>query len=75
MKYNKKIDWEERRYEIAKAMMPQVTVLVMDVLNRGQRVEGASGKTIMQVVTERALWYADALIEAMRNGEKQDARG
>lgn len=69
MKYNKKIDWEERRYEIAKVMMPQVTVLIMDVLNRGQRVEGASGKTIMQVVAERALWYADALVEALKTEE------
>ena len=69
MSNNKEIDWEERRYEIAKAMMPQVTVLVLDVLNRGQKIEGASGKTVMQVVAERALWYADALVEALKTEE------
>ena len=69
MNNSKKIDWEERRYEIAKEMMPQVTVLVLDVLNRGQKIEGASGKTVMQLVAERSLWYADALVEALKSEE------
>lgn len=60
------INWEQRRYEIAKDMLPTTTEMVCDVLRRGCKVEGSHGKTIMQMAAERAVWYADALIEELR---------
>ena len=49
MNNSKEIDWKERCYEIANAMMPQVTVLVTDVLNRGQRIEGEKRPPIYKI--------------------------
>lgn len=60
------INWEQRRYEIAKDMLPTTTEMVCDVLRRGGKVEGGHGETIMQMAAERAAWYADALIEELR---------
>ena len=61
-----KIDWEQRRYEIAKEMMPQVFHELTLALQAGAEVEGAEGKTPMEVTAERAVWYADALIRELR---------
>lgn len=60
------IDWEQRRYEIAKEMMPQVLHELTVILNAGGRVEGADGKTPQELTAERTVWFADALIAELK---------
>lgn len=50
---NKVIDWEQRRYEIAKDILSQTFVL-------GSPKGSANN----------AVWYADALIEVLKGGDK-----
>lgn len=64
------IDWELRRYEIAKGMMPQVFHYLTRALQDGAKVEGAEGKTPMEVTAERAVWFADALIAELKKERK-----
>lgn len=63
------IDWEQRRYEIAKTMMPQVFHELTIALHAGVKVEGVAGMTPMEATAERAVWYADALIAELKKGE------
>ena len=49
---SKDIDWEQRRYEIAKHILPQMSI--------SQPMNTA----------ENAVRFADALIEALKGGEK-----
>ena len=65
------IDWEQRRYEIAKEMMPQVFHELTQLLQAGTKVEGVAGKTPMEVTAERAVWYADALIAELKKGKEK----
>lgn len=60
------IDWERRRYEIAKAIFPFASQLTTDTFRSGRKVEGSAGKTVMQVCAETTLYYADALIEELK---------
>lgn len=62
MKDQHDIDWEQRRYEIAKEMMPYCARVLIDVLNSGGKNEEWVGKTANQVVAEASVSYADALI-------------
>ena len=64
------IDWERRRYEIAKGMMPQVFHELIIAFRAGAEVEGVSGMTLMEATAERAVWFADALIAELK--KKQD---
>ena len=57
------IDWEQRRYEIAKEMMPQI---FNELDPEYMLVEGAKGKSPMEVTAESAVRYADALIEELK---------
>ncbi len=60
------IDWEQRRYEIAKAIYPFAAKNACDILRTGVKVEGAAGKTVMQICAGSAIEYTDALIEELR---------
>lgn len=60
------IDWEQRRYEIAKEMMPYCARELIDVLNSGGKNEEWVGKTTNQVVAEASVSYADALIAELK---------
>lgn len=66
------IDWEQRRYEIAKEMMPYCARELIDVLNSGGKNEEWVGKTIQQIASESAVGYADALIERLKGKEEQE---
>ena len=59
---NKVIDWEQRRYEIAKEMLP---VIYYD----DKPQEGEDYLTLQQAAKE-AVRYADALIEELKGGGK-----
>lgn len=64
------IDWEQRRYEIAKEMMPQVFRELTRALQTGLKVDVA-GMTAMEATAERAVWYADALIAELKKEKLQ----
>ena len=64
------INWEQRRYEIAKEMMPYCARVLIDVLNSGGKNEEWVGKTANQVVAEASVSYADALIEQLKRKEQ-----
>lgn len=59
-------DWGQRRYETARDFLPYAAKTVSDVLLKGQKVEGAEGKTVMQVTAEVAVRYADALMDELK---------
>ena len=66
------IDWEQRRYEIAKEVMPYCLKSIIDALNSGHRNEEWAGKTISQIASESAVGYADALIERLEGKEGKE---
>lgn len=55
-----KIDWEQRRYEIAKRMLPAIYV-------EDRPQEGEDYLTLQQAAHE-AVRYADALINELKKG-------
>ena len=57
------IDWEQRRYEIAKEMLP---VIYVD----DNPKEGEDYLTLQQAANE-AVRYADALIKELKKGDKK----
>ena len=63
-----RIYWDQRRYEVAKEMLPFAAKFVTDALLRGDAIEGYDGKNAAQVVADCAVIYADALIERLMNG-------
>lgn len=65
-----RIDWEQRRYEIAKEVLTYCTRELLDALNSGGTREEWVGKTIAQIASESAVGYADALIEQLKGKEQ-----
>lgn len=59
----KDIDWEQRRYEIAKEMLP---VIYVDDIPK----EGEDYLTLQQAANE-AVRFADALIKELKKGDKK----
>ena len=58
---NSEIDWEQRRYEIVKEMMPVIYEQCVDALKLGQRSK-------YEYVAKRAVRFADLLIEELKKG-------
>ena len=56
------IDWEQRRYEIAKEMMPVLYRQGVEVLKYGQSFE-------WEGIVDGAVNFADMLIEKLKKGE------
>ena len=57
------IDWNQRRYEIAKEMLPTIMQTAAAILTRGYGLGSeAKGKTLAEYCAESACTYADALI-------------
>ena len=67
-----KIDWEQRRYEIAKEMMSFCAVDSIELLDEGVVNEKWNGKTIYQIVAENAVHYADALIKELKKKKDEE---
>lgn len=56
------IDWEQRRYEIAKeAMNGLLSTSIMDTNDP---------KQVLEYTAMFSVWFADALIEELKGGEK-----
>ena len=62
------IDWEQRRYEIARTVLPYCAVTTRTILMSGHGIgDQYAGKTIPDAVSEQAIQYADALIERLKS--------
>lgn len=67
-----KIDWEQRRYEIAKEMLPYTAKTSREVLMSGYSLgKDAEGKTLEEFCAFFAISFADALIEELKKGVEQ----
>ena len=62
-KPKQEIDWEQRRYEIAKDMMPVIYQQEVSVSNRGQGI-------ILKDIADIAVSFADMLINELKNKNK-----
>ena len=68
------IDWEQRRYEIAKEMLPYVAETTRSILASGHGLgDEAEGKTVPEVCASSAVVFADALIAELRKNEQVTA--
>ena len=62
------IDWEQRRYEIARTILPYCADTTRTILMSGHGIgDQYAGKTIPDAVSEQAIQYADALIERLKS--------
>ena len=55
MKDQHDVDWEQRRYEIAKEVLTYCAKSLVDALNSGITKEEWVGKTIQQIASESAV--------------------
>lgn len=63
------IDWEQRRYEIAKEMLPYVSETTRSILMSGHSLgDDAKGKTLAEFCVLSAISFADALISELKKG-------
>lgn len=62
-----RIDWEQRRYEIAREMLPYAAETSRSILMSGHSLgDDAKGKTLVEVCASSAVSFADALIAELR---------
>lgn len=62
------IDWEQRRYEIARTVLPYCAETTRTILMSGHGIgDQYAGKTIPDAVSEQAIQFADALIERLKS--------
>ena len=67
------VDWEQRRYEIAKEMLPYVAETTRSILASGHGLgDEAEGKTVPEVCASSAVVFADALIAELRKEKKAE---
>lgn len=66
------VDWEQRRYEIAKEMLPYAAETSRSILMSGHGLgDDAKGKTLAEVCALSAVSFADALIEELRKPQQE----
>lgn len=72
-RYVSEIDWEQRRYEIAKEILPFCCKTAKEILELGRSLgDEYQGMTMAQVVSKSAIKYANALIEELKNNNDDD---
>lgn len=68
---NKPIDWEQRRYEIAKDIIPFIATSTKEILWQGRGLgEEVNDITVQEYCAKHAIFYADALIAELKGGEE-----
>lgn len=61
------VDWEQRRYEIAREILPYAAETSRSILISGHSLgDDAQGKTLAEVCASSAVSFADALIAELR---------
>ncbi len=68
------IDWEQRRYEVAKAMLPLITNQVTAVIAAGKReyLNIPEGCTVATHCARGAIELADALIQGLKGNDNDN---
>ena len=66
------IDWEERRFEIAKTILPYCCQTSKEILLAGGALKDG-GSTFPQKVAYQAVMFADELINELKRHEKDEA--
>ena len=62
------IDWEQRRYEIARTILPYCAETTRIILMGGHGIGTQyAGMSIPEAVSEQAIQFADALIERLKS--------
>ena len=64
---NLNADWEQRRYEVAKAVLPQCIMTAQEVLAHGGRLPYNS---LAETCASNAVSYADELIKQLKGGSE-----
>lgn len=70
MKDQTSVDWEQRRYEIAKDILPYCCQTSKDILLSGGALEN-DGDTFPQKVANQAVMFADELIKELKKDGKE----
>lgn len=65
MRDQREIDWEERRYEIAKEMLPYCCQTSKELLLVGGELD-MYGDTFAEKTASQAVMFADALIKELK---------
>ena len=65
MKDQNQVDWEQRRYEIAKEILPYCCQTSKEILNTGGTLYN-EGDTFAQKVANQAVTFADELIKELK---------
>lgn len=66
------IDWEQRRYEIAREILPSIAENILNILQSGGSLgEEVAGKTVAEISAIDTLRYTDALIEELKKEVEQ----
>ena len=61
------IDWEQRRYEIARTILPYCAETTRTILMSGHGIGTQyAGMSVPEAVSEQATQFADALIERLK---------
>jgi hypothetical protein len=69
------VDWEQRRYEIAREMLPYAAETSRTILMTGHSLgDDAKGKTLAEVCASSAVSFADALIAELRKQPNQETK-
>ena len=64
------INWEHRRYEIARTILPYCAETTRIILMGGHSIgDRFKGKSIPEAVSEQATIFADALVERLKRQE------
>ena len=64
-----KIDWEQRRYEIAREMLPSIAKDFRNLVRSGNSLgEDIERGTLQEYCTYFVVKYADALIKELKRG-------
>ena len=64
------IDWEQRRYEIARTILPYCAETTRNILMAGHGIgDEYSGMSVSDAVAHQAAMYADSLIEILKTTE------
>lgn len=62
------IDWEQRRYEIARTILPYCAETTRNILMSGHGIGAQyAGMSIPEAVSEQATQFAEALIEKLKS--------
>lgn len=62
------IDWEQRRYEVARTILPYCAETTRTILMSGHGIGTQyAGMSVPEAVSEQATQFADALIERLKS--------